>query len=177
MILVSWPDPTFLEGLLFGFPAVGYSPHIPIYLDQDAQYLSPADVLTDAWPDAQSLLATLKPSEFDEEIHKAGVADEAANFCGPAWSWEELCGQGHRFRLTRWLCIKQPSGKLRVIDDAASGGQSALSSDRNKLDLCSAIQPGLNAKLLWQYRHLQAALDDRLETGGPCLPFRSYETR
>jgi len=33
--------------------------------------------------------------------------------------------------------------QYRVIDDANDGGHSALSSDANKLDLCTAIQPGI----------------------------------
>ena len=37
--------------------------------------------------------------------------------------------------------IIQSSGKKRVIDDAAKGGQSALSSDANKLVLCSLLRP------------------------------------
>ena len=74
------------------------------------------------------------------------------------------------FRLIKRFCIQQPSGKLRVIDDAAAGGQSRLSQDGSKLDLCSAVQPGLNARLLWEAKtHLQgpeSVLQDRLETGG-----------
>ena len=60
------------------------------------------------------------------------------------------------------------------IDDAAAGGQSRLSQDGSKLDLCSAVQPGLNARLLWEAKtHLQgpeSVLQDRLETGGEDLP-------
>ena len=35
----------------------------------------------------------------------------------------------------------QPSGKKRIIDDAAVGGQLDLSSDANKLVLCNALRP------------------------------------
>ena len=74
---------------------------------------------------AQAALSTLRPSEFDDIIRQAGVDDERQGFCGPAWTWDELVWQGRQFRLIKRFCIKQPSGKRRAIDDAASGGQPA----------------------------------------------------
>ena len=29
MLLIGWPDTTFVVGLLYGFSAVGFSPHVP----------------------------------------------------------------------------------------------------------------------------------------------------
>ena len=76
--------------------------------------------------------------------------------------------------LIRRFCIQQPSGKLRVIDDAADGGQSALSSDANKLDLCTSIQPGLHVQLLWQAAssssHQSELLQAGIWSGGEDLP-------
>ena len=71
------------------------------------------------------------------------------------------------------LCIQQWE-KCRVIDDANDGGQSALSSDANKLDLCTAIQPGIHVRLLAtalreQYAPWDARFDP-FETGGEDLP-------
>ena len=57
------------------------------------------------------------------------------------------------------------SGKLRVIDDAAAGGQSAHSSDCNKLDLCSAIQPTISCKVLFA-RAPELLHTSELETEG-----------
>ena len=89
-------------------------------------------------------------------------------------SWGALSALKRPFRLIRRFCIQQGCGKLRVIDDATDGGQSALSSDCSKLDLCSAIQPGISAQLLWQATLAQAGpfafTDDQLETGGEDLP-------
>ncbi len=49
-----------------------------------------------------------------------------------------------------------------------------LRRDGSKLDLRSAIQPGLNARLLWeakaQLQGPESVLQDRLETGGEDLP-------
>ena len=104
----------------------------------------------------------------------AGQEDEAKQFCGRAMSWRQLCECKRPFRLIKRFCIQQPSGKLRVIDDAAAGGQSHLSQDGSKLDLCSAIQPGINARLLWEAKTSQqgpeSVLLDRLETVGEDLP-------
>ena len=91
MILIGWPDPTFPGCLIWGFPAVGYSPPVDVYQSQPAQFLDMRAVLHDGFRDAQALIPTLLPSEFDEEIVKAGSEDEAKGFCGGAMSWEELC--------------------------------------------------------------------------------------
>lgn len=64
-----------------------------------------------------------------------------------ALSWAQLCEQVSSFRLIRRVCVQQPSGKLRVIDDPADGGQSEVSHDSNMLDLCTSIQPGLHVQL------------------------------
>lgn len=79
-------------------------------------------------------------------------------------------------RLIRRFCI-------RVIDDAAASGQSALSSDANKLDLCSSIQPGIHTRLLQQalarHHHTLQFHKDDFETGGEDLPhaYRSVPVR
>ena len=122
---------------------MGYSEPLEVYQQQPATFITLDEVLKDGFMDASALLATVLPSEFDEEIVKAGNEDEAKGFCASPMS--ELCSLGRPFRLIRRFCIRQPSGKLRVIDDASAGKQSELSSDSNKLDLCSALQPGLLA--------------------------------
>ena len=136
--------------------------------------MSSEEVFSSAWEDAQKVLASLKPGEFDDAIIQAGQEDEAKHFCGQAMSWQQLCECKRPFRLIKRFCIQQPSGKLRVIDDAAAGGQSHLSQDGSKLDLCSAIQPGINARLLWEAKTSlqgpESVLLDRLETGGEDLP-------
>ena len=174
LLLIQWPDHDLMFDLIFGFPAVGFAPHLPVYASQEATFISAQEVFASAWDDAQHIISALKPGAFDETITKAGQEDEAKNFCGPSMTWSQLCEARRPFRLIKRFCIQQPSGKLRVIDDAAAGGQSRLSQDGSKLDLCSAIQPGLNARLLWEAKtHLQgpdSVLQDRLETGGEDLP-------
>ena len=174
LLLTQWPDHDLMFDLIFGFPAVGFAPHLPVYASQEATFISVQEVFASAWDDAQHILSSLKPGPFDETITQAGQEDEAKNFCGPSMTWTQLCEARTPFRLIKRFCIQQPSGKLRVIDDAAANGQSRLSQDGSKLDLCSAVQPGLNARLLWEAKtHLQgpeSVLQDRLETGGEDLP-------
>ena len=169
MLLMSWPDLGFVQCLLGGFPAVGFSPHVPVYQHQPAAWLSAQDILQDAMEDAKVLIAHLRPGEFDEAIRDAGLQDEAKGFCGEAWTWDQLVATGRPFRLIRRFCIRQPSGKLRVIDDAAAGGQSEMSADCNKLDLCSAIQPALSCQVLYSCAP-EMLQTSALETGGEDWP-------
>ena len=106
-------------------------------------------IYEDAQRDADRIVQSLRPGEYDETIVQAGEDDQAKGF----------------LRLT---------GKLRVIDDAADGGQSALSSDAKRLDLCTSIQPGLHVQLLWQAAssssHREELLRAGIWSGGEDLP-------
>eukprot|EP00438_Fugacium_kawagutii_P020457 Skav206762 [mRNA] locus=scaffold167:384381:393045:- [translate_table: standard] len=150
MILCCWPDPTFMQDIIFGFPAVGFSPHVPCFAFQHCHLVTKKDILEGAWEDAMNIVGSLKSSPFDEDIVKAGMDDEA------------------QFGIT------QATGKVRVIDDAAAGGQSRLSADANKLTLCNGLQPGIHAQLLWKHKKAcmgdDAVSSDRLESGGEDLP-------
>ena len=54
------------------------------------------------------------------------------------------------YRLIPRFATVQSSGKKRVIDDAAKGGQCDLSQDSNKLKLCSALRPAHHLVLVKQ---------------------------
>ena len=174
MLFIGWPDTTFIASLIYGFSAVGFSPHVPIYKAQPAHYVSAKSIYEDAQHDAARIMRSLRPSEHDEAIAQAGEEDQVKGFCGPPLTWAQLCQEFPKFRLIRRFCIRQPSGKLRVIDDAADGGQSALSSDANKLGLCASIQPGLHVQLLWQAAssstHKEGLLQAGIWSGGEDLP-------
>ena len=70
------------------------------------------------------------------------------------WSSQGFCSQpvkkpelllavlkGRRFRLIPRCAVTQANSKQRIIDDAARGGQSDLSSDQSKLVLCTPLRP------------------------------------
>ena len=90
-------------------------------------------------------MRSLRVSEDDQVVWEAGDKDEEAGFCHPPVGWQELVAAG--FRLIRRFVVTQASGKKRVIDDALAGRQSEFSSDANKLQFCSAIQPCLHAQV------------------------------
>ena len=159
MLLIGWPDTAFVASLISGFSAVGFSPHEPIYKAQPAHHITDDSIYQDALPEAARILQSLRPGEHDAAIVQAGEDDQAKGFCGPPLTWAQLCHKLPRFRLIRRFCIQQPSGKLRVIDDAADGG------DANKLDLCTSIQPGLHVQLLWQAASSSTHSSELLQAG------------
>eukprot|EP00438_Fugacium_kawagutii_P026991 Skav212047 [mRNA] locus=scaffold2377:23795:26543:+ [translate_table: standard] len=147
-IMMGWPDTSFPSQLLLGFPAVGYVPPCGLWDVKPAEYISLDDVLAGGLHDAQDLLAHMRHSDDDQVAVDSGNQDEAAGFCSPAISWEQLLALNQPFRLIRRFVIEQSSGKKRVIDDANLGHQSAFSSDANQLRFCSAIQPCLHLQAL-----------------------------
>ena len=68
LLLIQWPDHDLMHDLIFGFPAVGFAPHLPVYASQEATFVSAEEVFSSAWEDAQKVLASLKPGEFDDAI-------------------------------------------------------------------------------------------------------------
>ena len=90
MLLVDWPDPTFMEHLVYGFPSIGYSPHIACYNSQSAEWIPWLAWQEDAQAKFHSLVSQLQPSEFDDAILEAGAKDEKLAFCGPAMSLDDV---------------------------------------------------------------------------------------
>ena len=81
-------------------------------------------------------------------IQSASAEDENKHWCTPEFGWDALCSFGRPYRLIKRFVITQASGKKRVIDDAAGGGQSAHSHDANHLQFCSALQPCAHVQTL-----------------------------
>ena len=108
MIFIGWPDPTFMECLIFAFPSVGFSPHVPVHKAQPAECITESAILSDAWADADRLVKTLRSRDHDEAIVEAGQDDEALGVCGPALSWAQLCEQVPHFRLIRASASNSP---------------------------------------------------------------------
>ena len=82
--------------------------------------------------------AELKPGPYDDLLLEQSTKDAVAGFATVPLRWSQLVRhtKGAPIRLIPRCVITQSSGKKRVIDDAAKGGQSALCSDANKLVLC-----------------------------------------
>ena len=92
-----------------------------------------------------------------------------------------LCGEqgssgigDQAHRLIPRCVITQSSGKQRVIDNGDTGGQSDLSSDANRLTLCSPVRPAQHISLVmhcWSEEEVaEFCQNDAWETGREDLP-------
>ena len=133
MVLLSWADFTYPHGLIKGLPAVGFAPKYGVFPEQDARFLSLDDVLEDADANNASILGGLRPGKDDAFLLEQSCKDAEHGFCSQPMNKTELLSvlKGRRFLLIPRCVITQANGKQRIIDDAARGGQSDLSSDRN----------------------------------------------
>ena len=112
----------------------------------------------------------MKPGTDDDFITEKSEEDCAKGWSVPLMSWGELLvvTQERQFHLIRRFAVTQSSGKKRVIDDAADGGQSGTSEDANKLRLCNALQPARHLTILRQELTRQGKLlpnDELIHTG------------
>ena len=139
VVLLAWPDVTFVSGLIHGFPAVGFAPPCGVRAAQPTPWCTLQDCLASGVAEAPALLGQVRAGEYDDFIYEAGLKDELQGWCTPARPASFLPPVG--YRLVRRFCIMQSSGKKRVIDDAKGGGQSEGSSDASKLQFCTALQP------------------------------------
>ena len=176
MILTSWADTSLSYGLIRGLPAVGYAPAYGIFPQQPAEVISMADVL-EVWQEHnQHILNQLKASKDDAFLLQQSMEDSRNGFCTPPLRRAEFLkligNKAHRL-IPR--CVStQSSGKQRVIDNGDTGGQSALSSDANKLTLCSPVRPAQHISLVmhrWSEEDVaEFCLHDAWETGQEDLP-------
>ena len=124
--------------------------------------------------DARRILNQIQPGPDDEVVCAAGEEDEQLGFRGPSMGPEELLSLRIPFRLIRRFVITQASGKKRCIDDAHLGFQSEFSSDGNRLQFCSAIQPCLHVQALAKAFALRGvdleSWPDSISTFGEDLP-------
>eukprot|EP00435_Cladocopium_sp_Y103_P036199 s845_g9.t1 len=171
VLIFAWPDTQFPAQLFAGFPAVGWIPPCGLWDSRPSSFVSLDEVFMNGLADAKNLVFSMKPSPDDGVAVEAGVKDQDSGFCSPDFTWPSLQQANRPFRLIRRFVINQASGKKRVIDDACSGGQSALSSDANVLRFCSAIQPCLHIQALQSELGLPCcAWPDDIASSGEDLP-------
>lgn len=148
ILVLHWPDTTLCSKLFRGFEAIGHVPACGIWGAQQVEYISQAKLLEGAVEDGRQLLQSLRSGPDDQVILDAGAADETKQWCTPERPVTCLAQEVGGYRLIKRFVITQNSGKKRVIDDAAAGGQSRLSQDGNHLKFCSALQPCTHLKCL-----------------------------
>ena len=176
MVLTSWADTGFPYGLVKGLPAVGFSPPYGIFPQQPAQRLTLDDVMNGWESHNRAIVNSLRPSKNDAFLLQQSIEDAEKGFCTMPMKFHDfrskIAGKAHRV-IPRCV-ITQSSGKQRVIDNGDTGGQSELSSDSNKLTLCSPIRPAQHIALAmdnWTEEEiLTFSTLDAWETGQEDLP-------
>ena len=176
MVLLQWPDATYPHGLITGLPAVGFAPCYGIFPELDAPRTTFEEVLGSWQEDNAHILRSLKAGKDDEFLLAQSLSDASQGFCSAPMSRSQLLEalKGASHRLIPRCVITQSSGKQRIIDDAAKGGQSASSSDSNNLVLCTPMRPAQHIQSLLSsmsgdnLRHCREG--DSLESGGEDWP-------
>ena len=176
MVLTSWGDTSYPMGLITGLPAVGYAPHYNIFPPQIAVKLTQSEVL-EGWEEHNAtILRGLKPGRHDNFLLSQSQADVDRGFCTYPMKRADVLSllKNQPHRLIPRCVITQSSGKQRIIDNADVGGQSVMSSDANKLVLCSPLRPAQHIAIT--HRNLtpkelqQAQASDAWESGGEDWP-------
>ena len=176
MVLLQWPDATYPHGLITGLPAVGFAPCYGIFPELAVPRTTFEEVLGSWQEDNAHILRSLKAGKDDEFLLAQSLADASQGFCSAPMTRSQLLEalKGASHRLIPRCVITQSSGKQRIIDDAAKGGQSASSSDSNKLVLCTPMRPAQHIQSLLSsmsgdnLRHCREG--DSLESGGEDWP-------
>eukprot|EP00971_Amphidinium_carterae_P336376 6472724-Amphidinium_carterae.2 len=173
-VLMKWPDVMLPMRFISGFHTTGVLERTGVYAPMDttppvsvAQVISHAPLVfarmaeRDISPDAQFLWDSCVKEQ------QAGWASELL----PRHAIDALFGA------SRWapipsFCHTQPDGKQRRIDDAKAGHQNQAAAYSEKLAMCTAFQPALNARLFWEEsQSLGIPVDSlRLHAGGEDLP-------
>ena len=176
ILLSSWADVSYPFGLISGTPAVGTAPNYGIFPAQPGRSITLDEVL-EGWESHNShITRSLKPGLHDETLLEQSLKDADQGFCTPPLTSQELqrITKGRAFRLIPRCIIVQSSGKKRIIDNGDTGGQSALSSDHNKLVLCSPLRPAQHiamvaASMTWEAWQVRLE-HDHFESGGEDWP-------
>ena len=159
-ILLLWPDHTCGEHLVFGFPGVGHCEWSGVFPRREVPPSTKVNPFAGAAQHNRDLLVSMRPGKDDRVILEKSLVDADKGFATQPMSHAELVThlKGEEFRLIRRFVITQSTGKQRIIDDAAAGGQSEASTDENILGFCNALQPA---------HHLAALTSELVARGMP----------
>ena len=175
IVLLHWPDSTYAGQLIAGFPAVGYAEWCGVYPQKPARRITLDEVLEKGTELLGPYSQKMGPGANDEYIAEASLKDYERGWSSPPLTWDALRKQtrGRPINLIRRFAIDQPSGKKRIIDDAAEGGQSETSEDANKVQFCNATQPAKHVAALTEAAKeckLPGMENRPLESGGEDWP-------
>ena len=159
-IVMLWPDHTFGEHLVYGYPGVGHCEWSGVFPRREVTPSEKIDPFEGSAQHNKDLLLSMHPGKDDAIILEKSMVDAEKGFATYPMSHQELVKylECKEFRLIRRFVITQSTGKQRIIDDAAAGGQSEASTDENILGFCNALQPA---------HHLAALASELEDTGTP----------
>ena len=151
VVLMAWGDTSLPRDFLLGMKAVGTAPAYGVFPLQPADDIQLDALFHSVDSHNQHICSQLHPGRDDTFMLTQSMKDADAGFCTQPMTHSQLLRATHGmpFRLIPRCVITQSSGKQRIIDNADVGGQSELSSDPNKLILCSPLRPA---------QHLSVAL-------------------
>jgi len=151
IVLLAWPDKSFGRNLVRGFPAVGHGEWSGVYPWRGIPSEERKDIFAGAEDHNRHLIASLRPGPNDQVILLKSMQDVDNHFATPPMTHEMLMKSlnGEKYRLIKRFVITQSTGKQRIIDDAAAGGQSEVSTDENALQFCTAVQPACHIAVLY----------------------------
>ena len=152
-VLMFWPDVLFAIHLIFGFPAVGHCEWSGVYPRREVSPAERLDIFGDAEDNNERLKAKMRPGKDDDIIFTKSMQDVEKGFASEPVRLTDLESslEESKCRYIRRFVITQATGKSRIIDDAADGGQSDVSTDENALCFCSAIQPAHHIEAVQGY--------------------------
>ena len=154
----------------------GTAPYYGVFPWQGSRPIGPDEIFQDVEARNSRIQASLRPGKDDTFLLAQSLKDAENGFCSKPLQYPELLRavRGEQFRLIPRCAITQSSGKQRVIDNADAGGQSELSSDPNKLVLCSPLRSAQHAAVLLRQLSTseleEAQRVDALEGGGEDWP-------
>ena len=126
-VLLRWPDLTQAQDLVQGYRIVGEFATSGVFRLVFCMEAPPmSDWLGEPAIEAVDRILRSQPPRYHEEIFKVTQEEQSRQFCGPFQTRGDLddqFGRGHWRPLERFL-IKQPDGKLRVIDNARKTGHN-----------------------------------------------------
>ena len=171
VVLMAWGDTSLPRDFLLGMKAVGTARVYGVFPIQPE-----GEILLDALFQSvdshnQHVRSQLRPNRDDNFMLAQSIKDADAGFCTQPMTHSQLlrATQGKPFRLIPRCVLTQSSGKQRIIDNADVGGQFDLSSDPNKLILCSPLRPAQHLAVtmaMMSESHLRVARENDSWEGG-----------
>ena len=179
IVLAKWPDRTLARRFISGFLISGVMESTGIY--DAVEHDAPASVES-LLQGSTAMLKSLDREPFSvdmEFLWKSCEKEVARGWADPPLPREVL---DSRFGRGRWapiptFVVTQQGGKRRRIDNGRRGGHNATTRFSEKMKMCTALQPAVDARLIAEEASARGMAPSSLQllSGGEDMPdaFRS----